>query len=230
MLDWITHDAAGFFSLGLVLVGIGQAALFVWQLILIKRSLGDAKKAADAAAEGAEAARLNAQALIDAESAQMYVIHSGSNIETIFQLGQRYDNSPTMAASKFDPPWIEYQLKNYGKSPAIVQQVLHGLSLENPKIKQQREYASGQETMEIVGVGERGSLIHCAFDKPFTFGDVRSIVTDERLLFFYGHADFMDHFGRKQTLEWQFLADGGKWKLIAHSNTRETPKDESPPK
>jgi hypothetical protein len=45
------------------------------------------KKAADAAAESAEAARLNAQALIDAESAQMYVIHLGSNIETIFHLG-----------------------------------------------------------------------------------------------------------------------------------------------
>src|SRR5262245_35785334 len=225
MLDWLTHDAAGFFTLLLVVVGVGQAGLFVWQLILIKRSLRDAKKAADAAAEGAEAARLNAQALIDAESAQMYVIHLGSNIEAIFQLGKFYDNSPTMATSKFDPPWIDYRLRNYGKSPAIVQHVSHGLSLENPKIKQQREYAIGQEAMEIVGVGEQGIIIRCAFDKPFTFGDVRSIVTDERLLFFYGHAHFVDHFGRKQTLEWEFLADAGKWKLIAHSNTRETPKD-----
>src|SRR5262249_41825656 len=131
MLDWIAHDAAGFFTLWLVVVGVGQAGLFVWQLILIKRSLGDAKKAADAAAEGAGAARLNAQALIDAESAQMYVIHLGSNIEKIFQLGKLYDNSPTMAASQSEAPWIDYQLKNYGKSPAIVQQVLHGLSLEN---------------------------------------------------------------------------------------------------
>ena len=173
----------------------------------MRESLVDAKKAADAAAEGAEAARLNAQSLVDAESAQMYYIQTGSNIEQMFTIGKLYDNSPTMAVSMFDAPWVEYRLRNYGKSPAIARQVIHGISLENPKVKQSREYVVGQEAMEIIGVGEQGIVIRCVFDKPlFTFGEVRSILNGEKLLFFYGQAEFMDHFGRKQTLEWEFLA------------------------
>jgi hypothetical protein len=210
-------------TLFLVVVGVVQAGLFIWNLRIIKQTLGPAEDAARAAIESADAARLNAQALIDAESAQVYVVLLHSDIEKMFQLGTMYDTSPSMHASAFGPPWVEYRLKNYGKSPAIVQQVLDGMSLENPKIKQTREWRAGQEAMEIIGVGDQGRIIKCAFEKSLTFGDVRSIVTNDRLLFFYGHAVFIDHFGRKQTLEWEFLADRGNWNLIAHRNTRETP-------
>ena len=57
---WLTHDAAGFFTFFLFLVGVGQAGLFVWQLRLIRKSLGPAE-------EAARAATVNAQAMIDNE-------------------------------------------------------------------------------------------------------------------------------------------------------------------
>jgi hypothetical protein len=53
--DWITHDAAGFFTLWLV--GGGQLALFYVQLRIIRKSLDDAKIAADAAKDAANAAK-----------------------------------------------------------------------------------------------------------------------------------------------------------------------------
>ena len=60
---WLTHDAAGFFTLWLVVVGLGQAGVFIWQLLLIRGQLGlmreglaDAKEAADAAKELADVA------------------------------------------------------------------------------------------------------------------------------------------------------------------------------
>jgi hypothetical protein len=59
-----------------------QAGLFVWQLDLIRRSLADTKKAADAAEKSANAARLNADALMVAEAAQMYVIVESHNLVT----------------------------------------------------------------------------------------------------------------------------------------------------
>jgi hypothetical protein len=37
----------------------------------------------------------------------------------------------------------------------------------------------------------------------------------------------MDHFGRSQTLEWEFLADNGRWNLIAHRNTRSSVADQA---
>src|SRR5262249_51774613 len=65
---WALVLATGF----LFFAAAVQAGLFVWQLDLIRRSLGDAKKAADAAEKSADAARLNAEALMVAEAAQMY--------------------------------------------------------------------------------------------------------------------------------------------------------------
>jgi len=44
-------------TVALVVVGITQAALFVWQLVLLRRSVGDTAAAARAATEAAEAAR-----------------------------------------------------------------------------------------------------------------------------------------------------------------------------
>ena len=59
-VGWLTHDAAGFFTFVLFLVGIAQAGLFVWQLRLIRKSLGPAE-------EAARAATTTAQAMIDNE-------------------------------------------------------------------------------------------------------------------------------------------------------------------
>jgi hypothetical protein len=121
--QWLTHDAAGFFALWLVIIGGIQLAMFWRQLRLIRESLVDAKQAADAATQGAKAAETNAQALIDAESAQVYVVILESNISHIFKMAGFYDNTPSMESGNSDAPWIEYRLKNYGKSPAIIRQV-----------------------------------------------------------------------------------------------------------
>src|SRR5690349_16607642 len=54
---WLTKDAAGFFTFLLVVVGLAQVSLFLWQLWLIRETLEDTKIAADAAKVGAQAAR-----------------------------------------------------------------------------------------------------------------------------------------------------------------------------
>jgi hypothetical protein len=60
--NWVTHDAAGFFTAWLVIVGGIQVALFIWQLWLIRKSVNDAKVAAEAAKDSAEAAKEGARA------------------------------------------------------------------------------------------------------------------------------------------------------------------------
>jgi hypothetical protein len=112
--DSVMGDATAFFTGALVIVAIAQAVLFIWQLSLVKRSLGPAEEAANAA-------KLNAEAVMVAEAAQMYLIVDNSNVDHMYVLGRHYDNSPAMHSSPSEPPWIDYRLKNYGKSPAIVQ-------------------------------------------------------------------------------------------------------------
>ena len=55
--NWVTHDAAGFFTACLVIVGFGQAGLFVWQLTLMRDGINDARIAAEAARVSAETAK-----------------------------------------------------------------------------------------------------------------------------------------------------------------------------
>jgi hypothetical protein len=76
---WMTHDAAGFFTLWLVIVGGSQLVLFWVQLSLIRESLTDAKIAADAAKHGAIAARDSADTakLSMVASDRAYVYHNG---------------------------------------------------------------------------------------------------------------------------------------------------------
>ena len=75
--NWITHDAAGFFTFCLVIVGAGQAGLFVWQLRYMRKGIEDARIAALAAQTSAEAAKeqvtLNRIGIIDLERAYLAV-------------------------------------------------------------------------------------------------------------------------------------------------------------
>lgn len=54
---WLTKDAAGFFTFGLVWVGLGQAVLFFVQLRYMRTGMSDATIAANAAKESADTAR-----------------------------------------------------------------------------------------------------------------------------------------------------------------------------
>ncbi|WP_143270206.1 hypothetical protein [Bradyrhizobium sp. Ghvi] len=60
-LAWWLKDATGFLTIFLVLIGFGQALLFLWQLILMRKSLQDAQIAASSAASAASAAQKQIQ-------------------------------------------------------------------------------------------------------------------------------------------------------------------------
>ena len=102
---WVDPNwwVAGFTCL-LVLVAIGQAILFVCQLVLFRRGLVDSTKAANAAAQ-------NAQALINAERPWLMV-------KTVTK---RWDDRTKI-------PTFDLKVFNHGKSPA------HVLSLLGPTL------------------------------------------------------------------------------------------------
>ncbi len=78
--------------------------------------------------------------------------------------------------------------------------------------------------MEIVGVGEQSLPIRCEYYGSFTFGDVKSIITPaDAVLTFYGSTNFLDSFGRKHHLQWEFIAFADRWQLNDYRETREPP-------
>jgi hypothetical protein len=66
---WGLVLATGF----LVIAASIQAALFVWQLLLLRDSLADTKKTADAALAAAEAAKLQATSIVSAERPYVFM-------------------------------------------------------------------------------------------------------------------------------------------------------------
>jgi hypothetical protein len=117
---WVSHDASGFFTLVLAIIGGFQLGLFVWQLRLIRKSLDEAKVAGEAAKKSAEAAALNAQAVINAERARIFI--SIRPLETNVVPGilqARAKGDGTLALR------ISYVFKNHGKTPAIVRGINH---------------------------------------------------------------------------------------------------------
>ncbi len=99
-VDWFTHDAAGYFTALLFLIGGAQACLFVWQLILIRRGLKPAEAAANAALESANHLRTT-------ERAYVRMSHREPGIDP---------------ASKK----VEIQIKNKGSTPAKIMGVRLG--------------------------------------------------------------------------------------------------------
>ncbi len=160
---------------------------------------------------------------------------SADTIPQILDIGKHHIPPPDLET--FEPPWVEYHLRNYGKSPALVRNVLHGFSLTNFKelphgfslenLKElplnRLKWTSWNRAMEIVGVGEQSIHIKCEYDGPFTLRDAESIVTPDALLTFYGVAIFLDTFGREHRLDWEFVAYDRCWQLVAHGETRQEP-------
>jgi hypothetical protein len=104
--NWLTHDAAGFFTLWLVIVGGGQIGLFYWQLRLIKVAADDAKRAGIAAERAAKATEDAVE--LSRKTAQRQ-LRAYVGVQSIgFQ--------PTQDAFKIR---VKLVIKNFGQTPAF---------------------------------------------------------------------------------------------------------------
>jgi hypothetical protein len=106
--DWITHDAAGFFTIWLVVVGGGQLGLFYFQLRLIRESLGPAKEAAIAAKAAAEA-------LPAIERAYVFIIPEIRSLDLVPYISG--------VGGYYSQVEIHFRIENHGKTPAVIKGV-----------------------------------------------------------------------------------------------------------
>jgi hypothetical protein len=88
-------------TIGLAIIAVAQACLFVWQLVYMRASIRDTKKAADAASDSSETAK---QAMITGQRA--YVHHNG------FRWFSHLDNADGTYFWSIRPQWI-----NRGNTP-----------------------------------------------------------------------------------------------------------------
>jgi hypothetical protein len=202
-------------------------AIALRQRLDMQEQIRIAKESADAAKLSAEAATINAKAAIDTERAHLYVLIKNDTIKSIFTSGRMYDNSPSMEDTKMAGPGIQYIFKNFGRSPAILVQAMHGIVIDKGN-SPHRTLVVADGALEVIGIDGESPLNTVTYTEGFKFGDARALATEMAILFFYGEAIYTDAFGGRITLKWEFIADGGKLVQTQHHEEREAFPDDKP--
>jgi len=110
--SWLVNDGATFFTALLAVIAILQAALFIWQLVYMRRAMEHSTVAARAAQESARVAR---EAFNKMERPYIYIF------------GVKGPLSENEALGRFD--YIEYYVANYGKTPAKIEDVCFSIGI-----------------------------------------------------------------------------------------------------
>jgi hypothetical protein len=191
---WLTKDAAGFFTFGLVVIGVGQAILFYIQLRYMREGMRDAADAAQAANTAATAAKEQ----VEVAKAQIEVTRMG-----VFDLERAYlDVEPTdiktqfvLAPASFQPinPMeivAKVGIKNSGRTRAVISQV-YGEFRTGTWLGARPSYdfskGTNYPTDLSLGAGEHGDFFH----------DFRTQEVTEQ--FFVGFIVYADIFKRPHT-------------------------------
>jgi hypothetical protein len=188
--NWLTHDAAGFFTTWLVIVGGGQLVLFYIQLKLIRESLTDAEQLAETAKLQAQIADATLKSSQDTAKRQLraYMGHEPN--------GAHFEPQWNAAAGIFENRGpVKYFERNYGGTPAtnvsMHVRVIEGL---NPPIDFEKDVPK-LEVMQTVFPGQGvGKIVDPAKRRQHRF-------------FLYGYIDYDDVFGGKWRRRFAFTHD-----------------------
>jgi hypothetical protein len=171
--DWLTEDGTVFFTAALVFVAGIQALLFVWQLVLIQRSLKPAERAADAARAAAEHVKAVERAFAKMSGCAPGIV---PDISGLF--------------------WMKVSVKNFGRTPATISDIVlnrvvvpHGDPL--PQVPQY-ERQDGQITGGFLVANEEMFFERFYQITREEMAGVRDLQSD---LYLIGYLDYRDQFG-----------------------------------
>ena len=113
---WVPVDSIGLYTLLLTAFTSILASASIFQGFMLLRADKTTRIAADAAL-------LNAQALIDAERAHVYPVVKKSNLREVLRSASGCGDPSSCEGSDDIRPQIEVALKNLGRTPAIIHEM-----------------------------------------------------------------------------------------------------------
>jgi hypothetical protein len=161
--QWIIHDAAGFFTFALVVVGIVQLCLFYWQLRLINKSLVPAEDAAKAAVTQADIAK---DTLTKVQRPYVFV----------FGVDRLQTGNKVPAVT----PFLKFSVANYGQTPAVIENVGAGFYAgEFPEAPLRVDDDHDLLVSPVLRPGEFRENLHAIIPEPFIAEGLGIIVNIE---------------------------------------------------
>jgi hypothetical protein len=152
----------------------------------------------------ADAARRSADALVAAERAQLLSIVEVSNIPHILSEFGRSDRPESAAAATSEKPVVQYVLKNYGKTPAILKDISHELRhWKQPPDELRYVPLSTPPKERAVMAGGSTEPLQCALVVPLSADAAATIRGGDSFFWLSGRVVYDDAFGKER--EHRFL-------------------------
>jgi hypothetical protein len=190
---WDRTDANAVIGIAAVVV-----VIFAWMLWRSSEKMWNVTNAA------AEAAKRSADALVVAEQAQLLAVFGVSNVAHVLsELGAYVPATPDATSLK-ERVYVQYVLKNYGRTPAVLKEISHDL-LHLARLPDEPKYvpipAMPKEVAIVAGASSESLQVNLTV--PLTVEAAASIRTGDSHLWLYGRVVYDDAFGRER--EHRFL-------------------------
>jgi hypothetical protein len=214
--QWATAEAAAnmvCLTIYQIIIGLAGLAALLCSLLLTRSSLELTRESLKSAAESAAATVRAAEAAVATERARLYVQLGGNDFPGIFSLAQLYDVTPSTVPEN---KGVSYNFKNFGKTPAIIKEVMHGISVA----KEPGVFVYGNTMDDQVG----HVLYEQAETKPnmlfhmgalATNSDVLEVIKGNKTIWIFGRVIYEDVFGISQTHRFLFryakVGHQGSW-------------------
>jgi hypothetical protein len=197
-----------------------QVGLFYWQLRLIGETLAPAK-------EAAEAAKLNAEAVMAAEGAHLFPVLREDNLQKeVFRGVSWYENSGD-DSDRVPTPQVTFCFKNYGKTPAVFESFMWGIEYFKDPSSLRTMHLEDRELIEIIGSNQETAEITLGMLGTFDRGMAKAVREYKGDLLFFGEAAFKDFFDRRFRCIWEYDGRGDGFRLVRHEERKDPDKKES---
>jgi hypothetical protein len=181
--QWATRDPVSVFTLALVVVGGAQAALFLWQLTLIRESLVDAEVAAEAATKGAKATMesVNIAKLSMVSGDRAYVYFNGCR----WISHRENDTGPVFW--RLRPLWI-----NSGNTPTRKLRIYAHYELLDAPLRANYQFIPCEDVCRPAMMSPKGQVESGSRD--FYGDDLLAVKEGRKFLYVWGIARYRDVF------------------------------------
>jgi hypothetical protein len=199
--------------LSVATIGLGVATVGLY--LTGEKQIGVAKQSADAA-------NLNAQAVIESERARLYAIIDLQTIENEVKRVVAPRHPPLADDIRLENLAIEYSFRNYGKTPAFILEIGHGTAVTENVPKGRRYVLLVPLPIEyVVGAGEKTARIRNVNIPSMTVGTARAIQSSDATFWFHGYVEYDDTFQWRRRFEfvWHYSGVSEGFRLFSYKET-----------
>ena len=134
---------------------------------------------------------------VAAERARLYFIEGDNNFMDFVRFAASWSGpSELEKRSAKGLPFAKFRFKNYGNTPAVIQEICFGVKFSREPFDFAYEPRKIKEHM--IGAGGDTETMICVADEPLSIKETRDIWRGDSYLWLYGKVHYKDIFGARQ--------------------------------